>query len=207
MSSDFEIANAAVVLNATTGRTANSATNTINHQWSVVTDPSSAELGEHHPRPRQTRPCCCAGCWTSGCAWITSALGVSFLLLLYLMAGAVIFMILGNQENLVQQSSSITTGGRPAFENDVRLLEKTMATVDRLWSITEDLNILYRDNWTHLARVEMRHYQDQMVRTLRHMMLEERYSFRQTWTFSMSLLYALTLITTIGNSTMPYDII
>ncbi|EFX83664.1 hypothetical protein DAPPUDRAFT_315538 [Daphnia pulex] len=81
---------------------------------------------------------------------------------------------------------------------DGRLLEKTLATVDRLWSITEDLNILYRDNWTHLARVEMRHYQDQIVRTLRQMMLEDRYSFRQTWTFPMSLLYALTLITTIG---------
>ena len=75
-----------------------------------------------------------------------------------------------------------------------------MASVDRLWSLPEDLNILYRDNWTHLARVEMRHYQDQIVGTLRHIMLEERYSVRQTWTFPMSLLYALTIITTIGTS-------
>ena len=86
------------------------------------------------------------------------------------------------------------------YDPDGQLLEKTMATVDRLWAITEDLNILYRDNWTALARNEMRHYQTEMVRELRRIMLEERYSFRQTWTFPMSLLYALTLITTIGRA-------
>ena len=85
-----------------------------------------------------------------------------------------------------------------AYDPDGRLTETTMATVDRLWSITEDLNILYRDNWTHLAQMEMRHYQEQMVRTLRKAMLDERYSFRQSWTFPCAFLYALTLITTIG---------
>lgn len=188
MSSDFEIANAA----GGTNTTLTTAAASLNHQWSVVTDPSSgAESTEHRRRQQQQRRCCCARCWSTGCTWLTSAVGVSLLLLVYLMTGAVMFMILGNQENAVQQP------GR-SVDADGRLLEKTMATVDRLWSITEDLNILYRDNWTHLARVEMRHYQDQMVRTLRHIMLEERYSFRQTWTFPMSLLYAITLITTIG---------
>lgn len=93
------------------------------------------------------------------------------------------------------------------YDPDGRLLEKTLATVDRLWSITEDLNILYRENWTHLAQLEMRHYQDQIVRTLRKAMLEEKYSFRQTWTFPMSLLYALTLVTTIGKKRNIYKII
>jgi len=108
-------------------------------------------------------------------------------------------------ENLVENrlghlstSSKSTKTGLLEYDPDGRLLEKTLATVDRLWSITEDLNILYRENWTHLAQLEMRHYQDQIVRTLRKAMLEEKYSFRQTWTFPMSLLYALTLVTTIG---------
>lgn len=192
MSSDFEIvANPAGATSATTLATAAAS---LNHQWSVMTDPSSAESGDpHHRRRQKRRPCCCARCWTVGCTWLTSALGVSLLLLVYLMTGAVMFMVLGNQDHQTGQLQ-----GAVGLEADGRLLEKTMATVDRLWSITEDLNILYRDNWTHLARVEMRHYQDQMVRTLRHIMLEERYSFRQTWTFPMSLLYALTLVTTIG---------
>lgn len=194
MSSDFEIANASGGNQTTTLTTAAAG---LNHQWSVVTDHSSAGGSVDRRRRQSARPCCCTRCWTAGCTWLTSAVGVSLLLLVYLMTGAIMFMILGNQETVVD-------GGRRRHvdnnnnDPDGRLLEKTLATVDRLWSVTEDLNILYRDNWTHLARVEMRRYQDQIVTTLRQMMLEERYSFRQTWTFPMSLLYALTLITTIG---------
>lgn len=33
------------------------------------------------------------------------------------------------------------------------------STVDRLWSITEDLNILYKENWTRLAAQEVQHFQ------------------------------------------------
>lgn len=32
-------------------------------------------------------------------------------------------------------------------------------TVDRLWSITEDLNILYKENWTRLAAQEVQIFQ------------------------------------------------
>lgn len=70
--------------------------------------------------------------------------------------------------------------------------------MDRLWAITEDLNILYRENWTELARNEMKLYQERLVRTLRRQMTEERYSTKPTWTFSMSFLYSVTLVTTIG---------
>lgn len=31
--------------------------------------------------------------------------------------------------------------------------------MDRLWSITEDLNILYKENWTRLAAQEVQHFQ------------------------------------------------
>lgn len=37
-------------------------------------------------------------------------------------------------------------------------------TVDRLWSITEDLNILYKENWTRLAAQEVQHFQVSMAR-------------------------------------------
>merc|ERR1740128_1046599 len=106
-------------------------------------------------------------------------------------------MFLGNASHGTGPSAASKTA-MLEYDPDGRLLEKTLATVDRLWSITEDLNILYRENWTHLAQLEMRNYQDQIVRALRKAMLEEKYSFRQTWTFPMSLLYALTLVTTIG---------
>lgn len=196
MSSDFEIDNSA----GQTGATG------LNHnQWNVVASESSTDA-QHLRSGRSTQQRCCTRCWTTGCTWLTSALGVSLLLFVYLITGAVMFMMLGNHEMMMadhskaQVTGHIRAGHHHHVDPDGRLLEKTMATVDRLWSITEDLNILYRDNWTHLARVEMRHYQDQIVRTLRQIMLDERYSFRQTWTFPMSLLYALTLITTIGNN-------
>lgn len=34
-----------------------------------------------------------------------------------------------------------------------------LSTVDRLWSITEDLNILYKENWTRLAAQEVQLFQ------------------------------------------------
>ncbi|KAL1130365.1 hypothetical protein AAG570_013303 [Ranatra chinensis] len=68
-------------------------------------------------------------------------------------------------------------------------------TVEKLWSITEDLNILYKDNWTRLAEQEVLKFQNSLVR-----------KYRQTgsppktynWSFPSAFLYSLTLITTIG---------
>jgi hypothetical protein len=204
MSSDFEITCGGA------GASTADASGLNHQQWmnnvQVTSEDHLRSTTERHQH--QQRCSCCTRCWTAGCTWLTSALGVSILLMIYLITGAIMFMILGNQDvdhsnkSIVQHQSSGRVHHHQQHiqyaDPDGRLLEKTLATVDRLWSITEDLNILYRDNWTHLARVEMRHYQDQIVRTLRQMMLDERYSFKQTWTFPMSLLYALTLITTIG---------
>ncbi len=36
-------------------------------------------------------------------------------------------------------------------------------TVDRLWRITEELNVLYKDNWTVLAAREIRNFQRELV--------------------------------------------
>lgn len=85
-------------------------------------------------------------------------------------------------------------------------------TVERLWSITEDLNILYKENWTKLAAKELMDFQKVLIKSIRGgASFESRVSFNHEggyrWTFSSSFLYALTLITTIGKSlsslTMP----
>lgn len=39
-------------------------------------------------------------------------------------------------------------------------------TVDRLWSITEDLNILYKENWTRLAAQEVQQFQVSNIKCL-----------------------------------------
>lgn len=81
-------------------------------------------------------------------------------------------------------------------------------TVSRLWSITEDLNILYKENWTKLAAEEVLLFQKSLFKVLTDS--ESGYSFRNgvssydgqsgahKWSFSSSFLYSLTLITTIG---------
>lgn len=79
-------------------------------------------------------------------------------------------------------------------------------TVDRLWSITENLNILYRENWTRLAAEEVMEFQEALFRALKGNSVgggrggRSLYYTAQThkWSFSSSFLYSLTLITTIG---------
>lgn len=61
-------------------------------QWTsaVLLEQSTALIG------RSPKRNCCSRCWTSSCSWLTSALGVTTLLVLYLMLGATMFMLLGN---------------------------------------------------------------------------------------------------------------
>lgn len=77
--------------------------------------------------------------------------------------------------------------------------------MDRLWSITENLNILYRENWTRLAAEEVLEFQEALFRALRGHTVngdggKALYYTAQAhkWSFSSSFLYSLTLITTIG---------
>ncbi|XP_045023037.1 uncharacterized protein LOC123467037 [Daphnia magna] len=121
MSSDFEIDNSA----GQTGATG------LNHnQWNVVAGDSSSDA-QHLRSGRSTQqPCsCCTRCWTTGCTWLTSALGVSLLLFVYLITGAVMFMVLGNHETMASSdhSRAQTTGHvRPGHHHhadpDARLL-------------------------------------------------------------------------------------
>lgn len=101
-------------------------------------------------------------------------------------------------------------------------------TVDRLWSITEDLNILYKENWTRLAAHEVQqfqvrrrdwfsfngrnliittnlrllHSQDKLLRAVRsskiHQTGVQPAVASHKWSYASAFLYSLTLITTIG---------
>lgn len=91
-------------------------------------------------------------------------------------------------------------------------MELRARTVEKLWSITEDLNVLYKENWTRLAAREVLEFQENLARGLRRTSYEQvpplpprsrehhadRRLHGRRWTFSSSLLYSLTLITTIG---------
>ena len=62
----------------------------------------------------------------------------------------------------VSVDSVMAAGGEfPDFEH------KRMETISRLWNITETLNVLYRENWTVMANVEIIKFQNEMIQSIR----------------------------------------
>ena len=46
-------------------------------------------------------------------------------------------------------------------------------TIAKLWNITETLNVLYRENWTLMANVEMIKFQNEMIQSIKQEMRQE----------------------------------
>lgn len=169
--------------------------------------PSKKCCFEHNKESisRETFFCCCYTCTGDTTTSILATLGVCCLVLAYTILGAFVFMTLegrSDQDTAVAASKTApkTTSVSGSNVNDLR-----SETVDRLWSITENLNILYRENWTRLAAEEVLLFQEALFKTIRNTQtgeLSEGYygQHMHKWSFSSSFLYSLTLITTIGKS-------
>ncbi|XP_029679588.1 potassium channel subfamily K member 18-like isoform X1 [Formica exsecta] len=165
--------------------------------------------------------CCCCSCSTATSTktpGLLASLGVCVLVLGYTLLGAFAFMALEGgfkSDSPTEVASSKPDGGSyvlPNLENDSAAMELRARTVEKLWSITEDLNVLYKENWTRLAAREVLEFQENLARGLRRTSYEQvpplsprsrehhvdRRLHGRRWTFSGSLLYSLTLITTIG---------
>ncbi|GBP18757.1 TWiK family of potassium channels protein 18 [Eumeta japonica] len=145
-----------------------------------------------HSEPEEARALCCrcVGARRRRASPLT-CLAICFLVLTYNLLGGFLFLALegGGQ--------SATEAGRAPAGGDLRA-----RTVERLWAITEDLNILYKENWTKLAARELVDFQRALAEALRGGTSDDfrpRTSNESRWTFSASFLYALTLITTIGH--------
>ncbi|XP_053681230.1 uncharacterized protein LOC128732092 [Anopheles nili] len=209
----------------------------------VLKGGTHATLTKHsttvHSKDGTARSRCCSCCGDSrGSSTFWAALltniGVCTLLLAYTLLGSFIFLAIEGGASQMQQRTLASTNrhqkqlpvsgyhGRHDAANltfpQLILLEAVEArqkTVENIWDITVSLNILYRENWTRLASMEIARFQEQFVNRL----LEEMSQINSmqhaalgphgtghdpvhgqepNWTFARAFLYSLTILTTIG---------
>ena len=123
-------------------------------------------------------------------------------------------------------SSVITLDVLPASARSE--VERARAeTVEKLWQVTERMNILYPENWTRRAAEEMLWFQDRLVQAFAREFRELRSQASKQpdlasssshglapatlhpvpprkWTFARGLLYAVSLLTTVGEQSERY---
>ncbi|EDV44419.2 uncharacterized protein Dana_GF20348 [Drosophila ananassae] len=58
------------------------------------------------------------------------------------------------------------SGGMPQFALSPDTYDVRQRTIENIWDITVSLNILYKENWTKLAALEIAKFQDQLIKRL-----------------------------------------
>ncbi|KAF0763357.1 Potassium channel subfamily K member 18 [Aphis craccivora] len=164
---------------------------------------------------------------------------VCALLVSYTFAGALIFLsIEGDVDAVDAVDVDDGAGGSPVREAGLlpsqpqNLTAAWMAaaaageesrarTVETIWEITVNLNILYRENWTRLAAQELNRFQEDLIRRLTQQMEIQSAAVSYhagvgggfivdhggdsddntfEWNIATSFLYCLSILTTIGKS-------
>ncbi|XP_066594798.1 uncharacterized protein [Prorops nasuta] len=159
-------------------------------------------------------------------------LGICALLVAYTLLGSFIFLAIEgrlaandppfpfHQKTLATVSADSTAANRRNTTAWLRQVshEARAKTVDNIWIITENLNILYRENWTRLAAQEIARFQDQLVKRITEDIMARQNAGTYTggspsrggadvierrvpeyeWNFAKAFLYSLTVLTTIG---------
>ncbi|XP_076344207.1 TWiK family of potassium channels protein 7-like [Tachypleus tridentatus] len=83
-------------------------------------------------------------------------------------------------------------------EKASEVTEMREQTVKRLWDITYNYNVLYRENWTKTVTSEIQDFQSALIAAVRDGYDGKGVEAGQQWSFSGAFLYSLTVITTIG---------
>ncbi|KAK4878866.1 hypothetical protein RN001_011372 [Aquatica leii] len=154
--------------------------------------------------PNENVFCCCYSCPGSQSTSVIATIGVCCLVLAYTILGAFAFMAL---EGRLEHDTAVAASKHDPKHDKSTVGVLRAQTVDKLWSITENLNILYRENWTRLAAEEVLEFQEALIRAMKGTNNGQvrnpssamfYYHTPHRWSFSSSFLYSLTLITTIG---------
>ncbi|XP_044250981.1 uncharacterized protein [Drosophila takahashii] len=63
-------------------------------------------------------------------------------------------------------ASDLEAAGMPQFALSPDTYDVRQRTIENIWDITVSLNILYKENWTKLAALEIAKFQDQLIKRL-----------------------------------------
>lgn len=126
----------------------------------------------------------CKNCCKSLTTFIFSRVGLCLLVVAYAFGGGVVFQFLeGPYEGRISES----------------VQRRLNITVERLFNTSEQSKVLYRSNWTTMARHILEEYQQELVRQTKRGHQGERFDDdTKQWNFPGAILYAITVITTIG---------
>ncbi|XP_055604672.1 uncharacterized protein LOC129752909 [Uranotaenia lowii] len=171
--------------------------------------------------------CCSCQNQKSSAFWaaLLTNLGICTLLFGYTLLGSFIFLAIEGGASQMQQRMLASTNRqlKPlSARSDSNLtlsqqllheaLEARQRTVENIWDITVSLNILYRENWTRLASLEIARFQEQLIKRLTEemasqldnmspaasaVMVPQPLLYDYEWTFSRSFFYSLTVLSTI----------
>lgn len=128
----------------------------------------------------------CKSCCKSFSTLLFSRVGLCLLVVAYAFAGGVVFQYLE-----APYEGKMTEG----------IQRRLNITVEKLFNHSEQSNFLYQHNWTAMARKILEDYQRELVQQTKRGYQGERIDDdTKQWNFAGAILYAITVITTIGKN-------
>ncbi|CAF1267011.1 unnamed protein product [Adineta steineri] len=126
----------------------------------------------------------CKNCCKSLTTFIFSRVGLCLLVVAYAFGGGMVFQFLE-----APYEGRVTEG----------VQRRLHITVEKLFNTSEQSKVLFKTNWTSMARQILEEYQQELVRqTKRGYQGERNEDDIKQWNFPGAILYAITVITTIG---------
>ncbi|RZF42443.1 hypothetical protein LSTR_LSTR012631 [Laodelphax striatellus] len=179
--------------------------------------------GSHHqpqPHAAKKRICCFCMCgekaddtlasrmrrrkFVNGCLY---SLAVCVGLIGYTFLGAVLFVQIEGDGVFVLSRTHLPKAPEKPHEWPADFGDSLRnKAVENIWEITVNLNILYRENWTRLAALEIARFQEQLAHELARELEDESAASHadegaggsSQWDLASGLLYSITILTTTG---------